>query len=79
MTELYFNFDKRVESCGKEYFRLMEEFSNTGDINLFSELYNKLLELEDEIRDTLDQDGSYVLLQDIGRICNAIDLLPYST
>lgn len=78
MADLYYSLEKRLESYGREYFYLLKDFRLSGDINIFSELYNKLLELKDEVNEFPDADRSFELSQDIDSICNAIDLIPYT-
>ena len=75
---LYYGLNERSESLNRQYLLLLREFRESGDYDLFSELYNDLLRLEDQARELKNPEEQGEIVNHVTSLRNAIGALFYS-
>ncbi len=75
---LYYNLNSRSKLLGHEYLSLLEEFRKSGEYDIFGELFNDLLKLQDQAYNLSDPEERLEIINAVTVLRNSINALLHS-
>lgn len=75
LSEELFSAEQELEVLETGYKSLLQKYSENGDIDIFVDLQNRLLELKDKILELPPGDARFELLCSVTMLSNAINSL----
>ena len=78
-NELFSVVMDKVEELKNQFDWLQDEFNRTGDIEIYTSLYNETCQLEDDLVDYPNSEEKFEMIEELKGLNKKIKTLIYST